>query len=220
MDVITSYPPNTVIVAEEQTKGRGKQERRWFSEKSNNLYMSLSIRADDSEIDYSNYSFLVAIAVVKALEKLVEKQINLKTKWPNDILVNDKKTGGILLEMDRQKQLLVIGLGLNLDRHPARSETMLFAPTDLLAEGFSLRKDNVLEEFLDYFEIYSSLFSRSGFGPIGDEWIKYAYNFGREITVKINSSSVKGIFRDLRQDGSLLLATEDGEILVRSADIF
>jgi BirA family biotin operon repressor/biotin-[acetyl-CoA-carboxylase] ligase len=220
MDVIKNYAPNTVIIADEQTRGRGKQNRKWFSENSNNLYMSLSIEANDSRIDYSNYSFLTAIAMVKTLENLANRPIGLETKWPNDLLVNGKKTGGILLEMDSSRGLLVIGLGLNIDRHPEKLESMAFSPTDLSTEGYSFRKQDIIDKFLEQFRSYSTILHTHGFRPIGDEWIRYAYNFKRKITVKTNSLNTTGIFEDLAQDGSLVLSTERGRIIVRSADIF
>jgi BirA family biotin operon repressor/biotin-[acetyl-CoA-carboxylase] ligase len=220
MDVIRNYPPNTVIIADEQIAGRGKQDRKWFSERSNNLYMSLSIEATNDRVNYSNYSFLISIAMIRAIEELVKKPPILKTKWPNDILVNNKKVGGILLEMDWQKHLLVIGIGLNLNRHPNRSETTLFEPSDLSSEGYILSRQDIIDQFLKYFGTYSQILEEQGFEPIRNIWLGYAYNLGKEITVKVNSLITNGIFENMDQDGSLVLVTENGKVYIKSADIF
>jgi BirA family biotin operon repressor/biotin-[acetyl-CoA-carboxylase] ligase len=220
MDVIKNYPPNSIIIADEQTRGRGKQDRKWFSEKSSNLYMSLAIEASDGQINYSNYSFLTAIAMVRTVEELTGGKMEMKTKWPNDILANGKKIGGILLERDLQRSLLVIGIGLNLDRHPEMPETMMFEPTDLKREGFSLGREEVLAKFLEYFDFYCQKLESQGFSPIRNDWLGYAYGFGKKIAVKVNSSVIEGIFEDLDRDGTLLLVTETGRMSISSADIF
>lgn len=220
MDVIKNYPVNTIIVANRQTKGRGKDNRNWISDRSNNLYMTLSIKSNDNKIDYSHYSFLSSITVIETIKSFSKKDINIKSKWPNDVLINNKKFCGILLERDIQKQFLSVGIGINIDNHPDLNNKMIFQPTDLLNEGFIFNKNEVLEKFIKIFEEYSNRLLNEGFEWLRKEWLKYAYNLGKEINVKIRDIQIKGIFEDLDEDGTLLIMTEDGIIRIMSGDIF
>lgn len=126
MNVIKNYDFDTLLVAEKQTLGRGKGERNWISEESNNIYMSLMINTNKSSLNYFNYSFLSAVSVLKTVETLANKDVDLKVKWPNDVLLNNKKFCGILLEKDGDK--LVIGIGINVDSYP---DGVLFNATSL-----------------------------------------------------------------------------------------
>jgi BirA family biotin operon repressor/biotin-[acetyl-CoA-carboxylase] ligase len=220
MDIIKSYPVNSVIIAKKQTRGRGKQDRVWISDESENLYMSLSVSIDDNRSNYTNFVFLTTVAMTRTLEKLVQKKLDIKIKWPNDILVNDKKVCGILMEADSQKDILVIGIGLNIDSYPESTEAILFNATSLLAEGFPIKRDTIVDKFLEMFELYINNLNTYGFGTIREEWLKYSYNLGKKIVVRANSTEITGIFEDLDPSGSLVLGGDSGKIFIDSGDVF
>lgn len=220
MDEIKKYPVNTIVVANRQTKGRGKDDRNWVSDNSNNLYMTLSLKADNDNVDYSHYTFLTSIAVIKTIVNLGVNDNNIKSKWPNDVLINSKKFCGILLERDMQKEFLSIGVGINIDSYPELLERMIFQPTSLLKEGFNVKKKDIFEGFVDIFEQYSNRLVNEGFEWLRNEWLNYAYNLGNEIIVKIKNLQINGIFEDLDKDGTLLLRKDDNIIKVKSGDIF
>jgi BirA family biotin operon repressor/biotin-[acetyl-CoA-carboxylase] ligase len=220
MDLIKSYPVNTAIIAKKQTKGRGKQNRVWVSDESENLYMSLSIDVDKRMDNYANFIFLTTLAMVKTIEKLTDERINIKIKWPNDILVNNKKVCGILMEIDQQNNILIIGIGLNIDKHPELAGNALFRATNLEAEGLLVKKDAIVSEFLKNFEFYTEKFDAHSFISIRDEWLTYAYNLGKTIKVKIDSDEMSGIFDGIDLDGSLILDKNDEKFYISSGDIF
>lgn len=220
MDEIKKYPVNTIVVANRQTKGRGKDDRNWVSDNSNNLYMTLSLKADNDNVDYSHYTFLTSIAVIKTIVNLGVNDNNIKSKWPNDVLINSKKFCGILLERDMQKEFLSIGVGINVDSYPESLERMIFQPTSLLKEGFNVKKKDIFEGFVDIFEQYSNRLVNEGFEWLRNEWLNYAYSLGNEIIVKIKNLQINGIFEDLDKDGTLLLRKDDNIIKVKSGDIF
>lgn len=220
MDEIKKYSVNTIVVANRQTKGRGKDDRNWVSDNSNNLYMTLSLKANNDNVDYSHYTFLTSIAVIKTIVNLGVNDNNIKSKWPNDVLINSKKFCGILLERDMQKEFLSIGVGINIDSYPELLERMIFQPTSLLKEGFNVKKKDIFEGFVDIFEQYSNRLVNEGFEWLRNEWLNYAYSLGNEIIVKIKNLQINGIFEDLDKDGTLLLRKDDNIIKVKSGDIF
>lgn len=216
MDIIKNYNFNTIVVANKQINGKGKGDRKWSSDKSKNIYMSLMIEANKKNINYFNYSFLTAISVLKTIEKLIEKNVDLKVKWPNDVLINNKKFCGILLEKDANK--LIIGLGINLDNSPL---TTLFKATNLKDEGFLLDKNIVIDEFVKMFNFFSNDLISNGFNNIRNLWLNYAYNFQKIIKVKNSlNEEIEGIFKDLDKDGTLILEIEQKLHYINSGDIF
>jgi BirA family biotin operon repressor/biotin-[acetyl-CoA-carboxylase] ligase len=217
MDVIKEYLPNTLIIANSQTKGRGKSDRKWISEKSNNIFMALKIKAENVGYNYSGYSFLSSYAMLKTLKDIVHGEVDLKVKWPNDILINNKKFCGVLLEKD--KDSLVIGIGVNVDKTPVIKNST-FQPTSLKDEGFLLNKNEIIIKFSENFEDLSKDMLENGFNVIRKLWLKYSYNFEKEITVDDGEKKIKGIFKDLDMDGVLVLEKDNKEIIkVYSADI-
>jgi BirA family biotin operon repressor/biotin-[acetyl-CoA-carboxylase] ligase len=207
MDVAKEYPFNTVIVAENQTKGRGKTARQWESLDAKNVYLSMKIMVDRE--DCFNYVFAVGIIVLKTL-KYFFQDINLKLKWPNDVLLNDKKIAGILLERDIGNNSLIIGLGLNLNSYP--SQTM-FRATSLKEEGYLLDKREFLDVFVRTFDNYNF----GDFTITRREWTKYAFKLGEEIEV----NGIRGIFEELDVNGRLILRINKNEVVkISSGDVF
>ena len=220
MNEIKKYPVGSLVVANEQTNGRGKDNRKWESLKSNNLYFSFSLDTFDKNINYSNYVFLTSLSVLKVIGKLINNEEILKCKWPNDILVNNKKFCGMLLEKDIQKGILVVGIGINVDSHPSINGKVLFEPTDLLNEGFKIDKFEFINNFNVYFEKQNKNFIENGFDNIRKEWLLHAYNLGKKITVKLKNKEYSGIFEDIDNDGTLIIRTKNGKKRIFSGDIF
>ncbi len=220
MKEIKKYPPKSLIVANEQTKGRGKDDRIWQSTRSNNLYTALSLETQDDTLNYSNYTFITSLALAKTTIELTNKYTHINCKWPNDVLINNKKFCGILLERDIQKNMLTIGFGVNIDNHPDIIGKVSFKPTDLLSEGFNIDRKQFINNFLRIFCDLDELFKINGFKKIREEWLSFAYNFKKEITVKTKQKELIGIFSDLDDDGTLILDTKNGQEKIFSGDIF
>ena len=210
MDEIRKYPSNTILTALEQTKGRGKNNRVWESKQSNNLYFTLSINSCKFD---NYYSFLTGLAILKVLENFNIK--NLKLKWPNDILLNDKKFCGILLE--KNDNLLYIGVGINIDYYP---DNVNFKATSLKDEAYIIEKDKLLNNFIEKFTELSQNLSNFGFKTIKSDWLKYAYNLNKNIKIKLNDAEYFGIFEGIDDDGAILLKNNENFIKFYSADVF
>ncbi len=215
MSVVKNYPINSVVIAKQQTSGKGKGDRVWSSEVSNNLYFSLIIDASKKNLDYSQMSFISSVAMNYAIKKFyqgLDKNFIL-SKWPNDILVNNKKTTGILLEFDNNK--LVIGIGINIDFFPKNNVN--FNATCLKDEGIFVEKYDLLKEFLANLNYLIHEWENCGFSSIRVKWLKSCYKLGQEI--KVNDKT--GIFDGIDKDGTLILKLSDNTYYyVKSGDVF
>lgn len=218
MDGIKNYGVNTILYSDTQTKGRGKQTRVWDSNANNNLYMSIMIDSSNKKLNYSNLSFLVAVAMLKSI-KSFETNVNIQTKWPNDILINNKKIIGILLENDLLLNHLIIGIGVNIDYFP---ENTMFNATSLKNEAINITKEELLKIFIKQFDLYLEDWKINGFENIQQEWLNYAFNYKKEIIVKNNrAENLSGIFEDFDKEGTLILRMHNNEIKkIYSGDIF
>ncbi len=212
MDEIKKYPLNTFLTAKEQTKGRGKDNRVWTSKRSNNLYFAFNIEVD-KYINY--YSFISSLCVLKAIKDIFKDNIKLNLKWPNDVLLNEKKFCGMLLE--KNDNILVVGIGINIDFFPDNTN---FKATSLLNEGFELNKDIFINNFIKNFENLQNNINNFGFNIIKNEWLNFAYKINEEIKVKIDNVEYIGIFDTINEDGALILKTKKEEKKFYSADVF
>lgn len=204
----------TAICAETQTGGRGRMGRRWVSPKGN-LFVSFCLELgtlNQAEI----YSFLSAIALIGAMENVCPG-IEIKCKWPNDLLVEGEKISGILLETDGVGRLIV-GIGVNIVAFP--EDKMLYPTTSLAAHGFSVTKETLLEELLRQFDLWQKRLYDEGKAPVLDAWRQKAYGVGKPIVAHLPDRNVEGVFSGLDNDGRLLLNTNGEIIKITTGDVF
>ena len=214
---------NHIILAKKQTAGKGRYGRVWESGEGN-LYFSLFLKPQNkSAAEIANLSFVSAAAMQAAIgEFSPQKNLKILGKWPNDILINDRKTAGILLESDahqNQINFVVIGIGVNLIDHP---DNTIFPATSLSNEGFgTILPEDLLSKFLEKFENLYKNWQDFGFKPIRNLWLQNAYNLNKEISVNLANQKVQGIFKDLDESGNLVLEMHNGEIkMISSGEIF
>ncbi|MBI3113001.1 MAG: biotin--[acetyl-CoA-carboxylase] ligase, partial [Rhodospirillales bacterium] len=138
-------PDGTLIWAKEQTAGRGRRGRKWQSPKGN-LYCSLILRPEVPAEQAAQLSFVGALAACDALNAISPPGHIVQIKWPNDILLNDEKVGGLLLEAEtgggKTPEWVIMGLGINVAQHPSRVE---FPATSLKASGWMVTEVDCLE---------------------------------------------------------------------------
>ena len=204
----------TAVCAEIQTGGRGRMGRHWVSPKGN-LYVSFClepIRLEHAGI----YSFLSALALAQAIEKLCPS-LTIKCKWPNDLLLDGKKISGILLETNGIDRMIA-GIGVNLVEFP--KENMLYPVTSLAAEGCLISVPQMLESLLERFDFWNTQIQQHGIQTLLDAWLEKAYGVGGPIVVNLTNTRIEGIFYGLDQEGCLLL-NKDGKIIkITAGDVF
>jgi BirA family transcriptional regulator, biotin operon repressor / biotin---[acetyl-CoA-carboxylase] ligase len=208
-------PPGLVIWADRQSAGRGRQGRAWQSP-SGNLYCSILLRPDKPAVEVAQLSFAAALAVCEALPGVRA----LRCKWPNDVLIGDKKVAGILLESEAaggNVAALIIGFGINLGSHPEGTET---PATSLAAVGIRTTPGAVLGDLCRHFLAWYETWRDQGFAPLRQAWLGRAHGLGSEIRVRCGAFETLGRFVDLDASGALVLETSGGRRHISAGDVF
>ena len=207
-----------VIQALRQTAGRGRQGRTWESPHGN-LYFSILLRPNCTPVEAGYFSFAAALAIHDAVLDLLPSA-SLQFKWPNDVLIDGKKVGGILLESslveNKLVEWLVIGVGINVAHHP---KTALYLTTSLIEEGAEPDVDKALTAFLYNFNHWRLTLKHDGFSPVRRAWLADA-KIG-PMTVRTPQGDVQGDFAGLDEKGSLIMRLANGaEKVIEAGDVF
>ncbi len=206
-------PEGLLVWALEQTSGRGRHGRVWAGP-DGNLAFSFLLRPYAPRSDFGHYSFIASLAVSDIVSELTGSKM-VRLKWPNDVLIAEKKISGILLEGG--EDFLNIGIGLNVLKIP---ETVDQSATSLCAEG-STESDlqTILHKLLKAFDLWQDCYHNDGFGPIRESWIHRAQT--GHASVKLPQGEIKGEFVDITKSGYLRLRLPDGhETVITAGDVF
>ncbi len=203
--------------ADLQLAGRGRLGRNWFSERGN-LYASLLLPLKPGERPYE-LSFVAALAVFSAayvcLPQAARKELALK--WPNDLLLDEEKTAGILLEQAGSISV-AIGCGVNLGNVP--QEDLRRPATGLAVHGSTADASAALEHLAETMDHWIKVWRNQGFHAIRVAWLERAMGHGEIINVSQSDGVLTGRFTALDENGALLLELPSGEITrILAADI-
>ncbi len=218
---VQGAPEGALVVAETQTGGRGRLGREWNSPPGVGLYVSLVLRPMLPPMELPQITLTTAVAVVRAVRRVAGLAPGIK--WPNDLLINDKKLGGILTEMETESDRIrhvVVGLGLNVNNSGFPPELAATATSLTLAVGGAYSRVHLLQAWLEEFEALYDRFLHQGFPEILEEWKGYTVTLGRPVTVRQGPREISGQALDVAPDGALLLQTASGEMVrVTSGEI-
>jgi len=212
----------TLVWAREQTKGRGRRGRAWQG-LPGNLYFSLVLRPDCSPQHAAQLGFVAALALGDAIGSVAPPMIEVQFKWPNDVLLNGRKAAGILLEskiLEGELDWLVLGIGVNVAAYPQDLEP---PATSLHFEGApdDVTAVRLLEAFARHFMSRANRWLDDGFAPIRRDWKYHAYGLGEAIGVDLAARRVEGRFKDLDENGALIVELPDGGTLsVAAGDVY
>ncbi|MCB1782910.1 MAG: biotin--[acetyl-CoA-carboxylase] ligase [Alphaproteobacteria bacterium] len=202
-----------VIQALSQTKGRGRHGRKW-EEGAGNLYMSILLRPECELAHIAQLSLTASLAIAIALKKSLNKhELNLIVKWPNDILINNKKCVGILPESgltpDNKKiQWLALGIGVNIKSAPIETSCALSQYS-----GKNISTESVRDDILGELESDYRLWKSEGFQNIRKKWLSLSYPKGSRMQVKQAHGTIEGNFETIDEYANLILQTKEGERL-------
>lgn len=203
-------PHASVVACESQTAGRGRRGNEWFAAIGGSLAFSLLWRFRQGAGALSGLSLAVAVGAARALEALGVRGVMLK--WPNDLLLNERKLGGILIEMSGDfsgPSAAVIGVGINV-RLPASLRERLPTATDL-NEYQDISRTPLLARLLEDIAGVLEEFSRSGFGAFREEWQARHAWAGRRVALQLAERRVaEGDALGVAEDGALLLRSDSG----------
>jgi BirA family biotin operon repressor/biotin-[acetyl-CoA-carboxylase] ligase len=209
-----------VIRAERQTGGRGRRGRTWISPPGN-LYSSTLLRPQCRAAVAAQLGFVAALGVADAIGELAPR-IDLRCKWPNDVLANGKKISGILLETETvagdRPDFVILGVGINLVSSPRDTP---YPATSLAEEGApAVTPAVMIARFVQHFATWLAIWRANGFAPIREAWLERAIGLGGPIQVRLERDTLDGRFLDLDQDGALLLGTAGTQRRIAAGEIF
>jgi BirA family biotin operon repressor/biotin-[acetyl-CoA-carboxylase] ligase len=208
------------VVAQTQSAGRGRRGRNWVSA-SGNLFATLLL-ADPSPAELApQLSFVAALALYDAVAALAgDLEPLLGLKWPNDVLCNERKLAGILIEGEGTHPLTVaVGIGVNCAHHPDATD---YPATDLSANGASVSPERMLHTLSGAMLRRLQQWDRGrAFAKTRTDWLRHASGLGAEIRIRLNDGDLTGRFHSLDQAGRLLLRTADGATqAIAAGDVF
>ncbi len=208
-----------VVVAESQTKGRGRLGRAWVSPKYKGIYFTLILRP---KILPNQMPLLTLMSAVSICEAIKEKTgLVPQIKWPNDILIHHKKIGGILTELNAETDLsrfVVIGMGLNVNND---KDGLPIGATSLREQKkHDISRLELLQEILRKLEDNYLVFQKDGGKAIIHKWRQWNISLGRRVRVAFQKQHVEGQAINIDADGGLLVRTDHGLILkVMAGDV-
>lgn len=214
-------PEGTLVIAEEQTGGRGRLNRSFLSPYAQGLWFSLILRPHVSPLEVSKLTLLAAVAVTQVLRKA--GLIDCGIKWPNDVLVNGKKVVGILTELNasvEQINYVVMGIGINTGIQKKKiPRDLKKIVTSFAIENVDVKRNELLKEILAAFERLYFTVAEQGFTSVLEEWKRLSCMLGKEVEVSSIDRVFKGKAVDLDECGNLLVETSAGMERVLAGDI-
>ena len=209
-------PEGTLVLADEQTEGHGRWNREWVSPPRTGILMSLILRPPLPVTDSSMLTSLAAVAVAKALEKIVRVQVAIK--WPNDIMIDRKKTGGILIDVSAEGNWLryaVVGVGINANSLASMFPDVLQPHISSLREvlGRPVRRAEVAAAILAEFEArYEASVGHGDFSAVLKELRDLSDTIGRHVEVDAGHGKLTGVAEGIADDGALILRLAGGQV--------
>ena len=205
-------PEFSVVIADEQTAGRGRLQRVWYAPPRTGLWMSVLFRPTLPPMLAQTITLTTAVSVAEACGDLgIQSQI----KWPNDVLIGGKKICGILSEMQADMDhvaWLVVGIGVNINQNAFPPELADIATSLSQAKGKTLTRNEVAAHTLNRLGQNYRLLCQQGFIPIRRKWKERALNLGKTITVRDFSGQRTGKALDIDEEGYLLLEEANGAV--------
>jgi len=218
----TKAEEGTLIVAEEQTKGKGRMGRSWYSPPRLGLWMSLILRPDIPPFKAPGLSICAGLALAQAIGEMAG--IEAKIKWPNDCLIDGKKVGGILLELSAELDrinFVIVGIGVNVN-HSEKDFPKSLAETSTSVKiklGKDISRLALLTSFLEKFERIYLDFKKNGLSPQREAIKNFSSLLGEKVAVKFGKEKIEGMAEDIDDNGSLVIKTNKGEKVVTAGEV-
>ena len=211
----------TIVVAEEQTGGRGRLDRSFISPFAQGIWFSLILRPTFPPMEVSKLTLVAAVALTKVLRRA--GLIHCGIKWPNDILVGDKKLVGILTELNASVEKInyvVMGIGINTALgKKALPRELKKTVTSFAIENVPVQRVELLQDVLRELERYYDVAGEQGFAPILEEWKVLSCMLGRDVEVSASDRSFTGKAVTLDENGNLMVETANGMERVLAGDV-
>ena len=199
----------TLVLTESQTKGRGRLGREWFSPRYKGIYLSLILKPKILLNQAPILTLMASVSICEAIKEIAALEAQIK--WPNDILMHQKKLGGILTEINAEMdgiRFIVIGIGLNVNNDKKALISGATSLKEQKKEG--INRIELLQEILRRIEKNYLTFQEKGAQFIIDKWRDYNITLGKRVKVYSHKEHIEGQAVDIDTDGSLLLRSDSG----------
>ncbi|UCD17883.1 MAG: biotin--[acetyl-CoA-carboxylase] ligase [Candidatus Zixiibacteriota bacterium] len=210
---ISELSEGTLVIAEHQTRGKGRLGRSWHSPPKVGLYCSLILKPRIHPTLAPGLSLLTAVALTETI--LSYGEIDVKIKWPNDVLVRGAKTAGILTELSAEigrTNFVIVGIGVNINHRPGDFPKELKKHATSIRIGLkkTIGRVEFLQRFLLTFEKEYFDFKRSGMTRLRKKILQYSSLLGQKIELKMGRKTTSGIVIDIDETGHLVMDTKNG----------
>lgn len=215
-------PEGTLIVADKQTAGKGRLGRKWFSPPNRGIWMSLILRPKIPPAKAPGLSLCTGLALVQTVMDKTGLKADLK--WPNDCLIRGKKAAGILLELSAELDkvnFVIIGVGINVNHSQKDFPKSLKgrATSIYLESGKRISRVEFLKDFLKKLEKIYINFKSFGLRYYREEIKKSSTILGKKVKLQYGKEKLKGLVKDIDENGSLILETRKGKRTVTAGEV-
>lgn len=212
----------TVITSEEQVKGRGRLGRQWHSPTGTGIYVSMIFRPDLRPDSAPGISVATAVALADTLDAYLPNDVRIK--WPNDVLIGNRKIAGILTELSAERnrvEHVIVGVGINVNQRAGDF------PDDIKKIATSLRREvkrkvdrvELLQRFLKNLERQYERYQVHRLQKARTKLRRYSSLIGHEVTIRAGRFQNTGVAKDIDADGCLILQTDEGEVSVIAGEV-
>lgn len=209
-------PDFTTVIAGRQKNGRGRLSRQWLSEKGG-LYFTMVLRPDLPPVLSFRVGLLASVTLARILNEIFG--INVRVKWPNDLLVDERKICGMLSELEAEADRVAfinIGIGLNVNNDPSPIEPAATSLKNILGRKVSIKE--ILARYLDLFE---AQMQTAAYDEVVEQWKQFTVTLNRDVRVVTTHEVLTGKAIDIDDTGALVLKCSDGSLkTIRYGDCF
>ncbi|MBI4824834.1 MAG: biotin--[acetyl-CoA-carboxylase] ligase [Nitrospirae bacterium] len=223
IDEENERPEGIIVVADSQTAGRGRMGRNWISPPGVNLYFTALLKPGFPAIEAPLLTLTAAVACVSAIRNFTS--LNAEIKWPNDLLVDGRKTGGILLDMktyDDKIKFVAVGIGINVNMDPSIfPEDIKPFSTSLSEEcGRTIDRVELFGKILAELEKWYKAVLAGGKDSMLQKWREFSSTLGQNVSVKMYDKVISGIAEDIDDTGALIIKLPSGGYeIVNAGDV-
>ena len=205
----------TIVMSRSQSAGRGRLQRQWFCPTGKGLLLSMVLRPEISVQLVPQLTLLTAVVVAETIKNVTGCEAGIK--WPNDVLINDKKVCGILAESSFSRanvEYIIIGLGLNvnLDTNQLPPDCQETSTSLSLEVGRNVSRIKLLKQFIISWDEHIQGFVKAGHPYLRSKWIENNVTLGRNVTINKENNSILGLAVDISEKGGLIVRLSDGSL--------
>ncbi len=215
MDLAEGISEGAVVISDSQEKGRGRLGRSWVSPPGVNIYMSIILRPQIDPGDATLLTIMTSVACATALRRITGLHVSIK--WPNDLIVSDRKLGGILAELKIARKRIVcavvgIGINVNINTKDFPKEIRAIATSIKNESGKAFARETVVAEILNEMNGWYPLLNALQRGAIISEWQRLTSTLGKRVKVIAGEETYMGLAETIDDEGMLILRLASGEM--------